>query len=545
MSVRITDSKRNSTHKKLAWWRFVPWVLAACCFIGLVWLRFGAELGDFGLVNVLSYLLLFAASIFSLLALMLTTSWRVWLSALLVPIAIGAFLLTLFRLDGVDAEIVPKFVWRWNRSAVLPESKAATALTADSFFASRETDYPQFLGPNANSTLPTVEVETNWAEHPPRIAWKQSIGKGWSGFAVQGNAAYTMEQRERDEWVTCYDADSGQLLWHYAIPGLHFHPLGGTGPRATPAIHDGLVYAQSAVNELVCLDMRSGERIWAIDMLKATNSTQADFEDAVAWGRSASPVIVDGKVIAALGGAPNTKPQSLIALDAKTGVEVWRAGTDQISYSTPVIAELHGQPQILYISESKVTAFAITDGAELWSVKWPSHSNSDASVSQPIVVDDSHVFLSKGYGGGAELLEISKVESTWSAETVWKADGVLRTKFTSCVISDGYAYGLNDGILECVNLETGKRTWKKGHYHHGQVLLVGETLVITAENGSVVLVDTNPKELCELASLQVIGDVTWNTAALSGNRLLMRNSAESACVILPLKTDTPKEAASE
>jgi len=513
-------------------------------------MRFGAEVNDFGFVNVVSYLLVFAAAIFGLLAMMLTTRRRVWLTALLTPIAVGALLLAIFRLDRVDSEIVPKFVWRWTKAAELPESKGAATLAEDAFFAPRDTDYPQFLGPNADSTLPTVEVETNWSKHPPKIAWKQAIGKGWSGFVVQGNAAYTMEQRDKEEWVSCYDADSGQMLWHYAIPGLHSHPLGGTGPRATPAIFDGRVYAQSAVNQLVCLDMRTGELVWSFEMLTATKSTQADFEASVAWGRSASPVIVDGKVLAALGGITqggdaNSTLHSLIALDPKTGNEVWRAGSDQISYSTPVVATLLGQPQILYISESTVTAHAIVDGAELWSVKWPSHSNSNANVSQPIALDDSHVLLSKGYGGGAELLKISRNDSSWTAETVWKSEGVLRTKFTSCVIKDGHAYGLNDGILECVNLETGKRTWKKGRYRHGQVLLIGDTLVITAENGSVVLVATDSNELRELASLQVIGDVTWNTAALSGNRLLIRNSDEAACIILPLKTATLKDAASD
>lgn len=544
MSDQVTDIE-NSSPKKLAWWRFVPWVLSASCILGLLWMRFGAEVDDFGILNVTSYLLVLAASIFALLAMILTTSRPIWLTALLTPIVIGAVLLSFYRLDRVDSEIVPKFVWRWSKAAELPAVQGAAMEAADSLFAPQDTDFPQFLGPNANATLPNVEVETNWSENPPKIAWKQPIGKGWSGFAVQGNAAYTMEQRDKEEWVSCYDIESGQLLWHYAMPGLHFNPLGGTGPRATPAIFEGRIYAQSAVSELVCLNMRTGELIWNFDLLKAAKSTQAEFEASVAWGRSASPVIVDGKVIAALGGSANAKPQSLIALDAKTGSEIWRAGNSQISYSTPVVATLLGQPQLLYISESTVSAHSIADGAEMWSVKWPSHSNSDANVSQPIAIDDSHVLLSKGYGGGAEMLKISKNDSTWSADSVWKSEGVLRTKFTSCVVLDGHAYGLNDGILECVELKTGKRTWKKGRYRHGQVLLVGDTLVVTAENGSVVLVAADSKELRELASLQVIGDVTWNTAALSGNRLLIRNSDEAACVILPLKSATKKDAVRE
>ena len=319
VSDHVTESNLESAPAKLAWWRFIPWVLASCCLIALLWMRFGVEVGDFGFLNVLSYMLVFAGLIFGFVAMVLTTSPRVWLTGMMALVAAGAVLFACFRIDRVDSEIVPKFVWRWTEAAALPESSGGVTVAEDSFFSARETDYPQFLGPNANSTLPTIDVESDWKEHPPKIAWKQPIGKGWSGFAVQGNAAYTMEQREQEEWVSCYDADSGQLLWHYAIPGLHFHPLGGTGPRATPSIYEGRVYAQSAVSNLVCLDMRTGELIWSFDMLKATNSTQSEFEALVSWGRSGSPVIVDGKVIAALGGAASSNLQPLIALDAKTG----------------------------------------------------------------------------------------------------------------------------------------------------------------------------------------------------------------------------------
>ncbi len=410
MSDRDKKFEGESGTKRLAWWRFIPWVLAVCCLLGLLWLRFAAELGDFGFLNVLTYLLIFAIAIFTLLALMLTAARRIWLTALLLPICVGAVLLLFFRLERVDSEIVPKFVWRWSKVAALPESKGEPTPAADDFFAPRPTDFTQFLGPQANATLPNIAVETDWSAHPPKIAWKQPIGKGWSGFVVQGNAAYTMEQRDQEEWVSCYNVEDGTLLWHYAIPGLHFHPLGGTGPRATPLLFENRVYAQSAVNQLVCLDMRSGELVWSFDILKASKSTQADFESSVAWGRSASPIIVDGKIVAGLGGSASSgsTPQSLIALDYKTGTEIWRTGNGQISYSTPTVATLLGQSQILYVNEVNAASYAIADGAELWSVKWPSHSNGDANVSQPIVIDDSHVLLSKGYGGGAELLQISK-----------------------------------------------------------------------------------------------------------------------------------------
>ncbi len=536
MSMQTSEGGLKPGTHPLVWWRFMPWVVSVCFLIGLVWLRWGAETSDFGLQNVLTYLMTLAAWGFSVLGAMLTSHRRNWLALLLVPIAFVAGFLAMFRVVRVDAEIVPQFAWRWSESAALPDAETTNASPLDEFFAPRATDYPQFLGPDANSTLLATEIETDWQAHEPRILWKQPIGKGWSGFAVQGDAAYTMEQREQEEWISCYDANTGKLLWHYAIPGLHFNALGGTGPRATPTIYDGRVYAMSAVSELVCLDMRSGARIWSVDLLKITGSTQSEFESKVTWGRSPSALAIDGKVVIPLGGTSASPMQSLIAFDAKTGAEVWRAGDDQISYSSPTVVTLQGQRQILYVSEAKLSAFAIADGKTLWSEPWPSHSNGDANVSQPIAIDDTRVLMTKGYGSGAQVIEIALQAGAWSTKSLWKVEGVLRTKFTSCVIKDGCAFGLNDGILECVDLSNGKRLWKKGRYRHGQVLLLGNELLITAENGSLVLVAADSKEFRELATLPVIGDVTWNTAALSGDRLLMRNSDEAACVILPLKS---------
>jgi outer membrane protein assembly factor BamB len=132
-------------------------------------------------------------------------------------------------------------------------------------------------------------------------------------------------------------------------------------------------------------------------------------------------------------------------------------------------------------------------------------------------------------------------DSGWKFDVVWRDSGTLKTKFTSPVVRGAYAYGLSDGILECVRLSDGKRQWKKGRYRQGQVLLVDDVLLVTSESGSIVLVAAEPEEFRELAKLDVIGDVTWNVPALSGDRLLVRNADEAACLRLPLaegKADT-------
>ncbi len=541
MTIQVTSAR--------SLWRGLAWAPAAICLIAIVYLRANAENMDFGMVNVLTYLLAMAMWIATIAALGFSSGTRSAVVVLLVPIVLGGLFFAFYRLERFDSEINPRFVSRWQPYSELPVAASsggsksgsaeagATAASplSDNFFATRSTDFPEFLGPERDATLPQQQLKTNWQQDPPRIAWKQPIGQGWSGFAVQGDAAYTLEQRDQTEWVTCYNANTGQLLWHFEMPGMHTHPLGGTGPRSTPTVRNGKVYAMSAVSELVCLDLRSGEKIWSAGLNELAGVTKEVFEKEVSWGRSASPLVVAGKVIVPLGGSADMSLQSLIALDADTGQELWRGGSDQISYATPVLASLLGQPQILIVSQSLLSAHSLETGAELWSVAWPGHSNSDASVSQPIVIDDAHVLMSKGYGGGAQLLEISKSDAAWETTVKWQSSAVLKTKFTSCVVYRDHAFALSDGILECVDVWTGKRAWKQGRYRHGQVLLVGDTLLVTTEAGEIVLVAADPEKHRELASLAVIGDVSWNTAALSGNRLLMRNSNEAACVLLPLR----------
>jgi outer membrane protein assembly factor BamB len=122
----------------------------------------------------------------------------------------------------------------------------------------------------------------------------------------------------------------------------------------------------------------------------------------------------------------------------------------------------------------------------------------------------------------------------WQVREVWQQRAEMKCKFTSPVRWGDHVYGLDDGILACIDLTTGKRAWKQGRYKHGQVLLCGDLLIVQAEDpGDVVLVRMSPKEPVELARLAALGSKTWNNPALSGNHLLVRNDREAVCYELP------------
>jgi outer membrane protein assembly factor BamB len=148
--------------------------------------------------------------------------------------------------------------------------------------------------------------------------------------------------------------------------------------------------------------------------------------------------------------------------------------------------------------------------------------------------------VSKGYGLGARLVKIARQGDEWTAQTLWPVEDegkrVLKTKFANVAIRDGFVYGLDDGTLQCVELETGRPRWKSGRFGHGQILMVEDLILVMAEStGELALVEASPEKFRELGRFQALDrGKTWNNLALAGPYLLVRNAAEAACLKLPL-----------
>ncbi len=410
------------------------------------------------------------------------------------------------------------------------------------FRLTSEFDFPQFLGPQRTGWVRSPELARDWESNPPRLIWQRTIGPGWSSFAANQNYAVTMEQRGEEECVVCYELATGNSVWSHAIVGRHDTALGGVGPRATPTIYNGYVYALGATGVLRCLN-ESGELVWSDDLRKRYGVTSQEDEANVMFGRSASPLIVDACVVVA-GGGPQGRAKNLVAFDCLTGELKWESEcklptgeADQIAYASPTLATLAGQRQILIVNESTASGHNAQTGELLWSHSWPGRSNGAASVSQAVPIENNRVLLTKGYSGGAELIELSASAGSegesLSVKSIWKVARVLQTKFSNVVVHHGHAYGLSEGILECVDIATGRRRWKNGRYGHGQVLGVNELLFILSEDGELHLLEMNPEKATHLSSIPMLPGKSWNNLCLVNKRLLARNAEHAVCYELP------------
>ncbi len=263
------------------------------------------------------------------------------------------------------------------------------------------------------------------------------------------------------------------------------------------------------------------------------------------WGNSCSPLVLEerGVVIFAIGNPIEEKNcrGSLVALELETGKLRWQACEHTSSYASPTVTTLGGQPTLLMVNENYLSAINPDDGKELWQHPWPGLSDSNASCSQPVPLGAEQVLLSKGYGVGSTLLKISQADGKWQVKPEWTpaVRPGLKTKFGNVLVRDGYGYGLADVYLECVELKSGKSMWKKRRrqeFGHGQMLLVGDVMLILSETGELVAVRCSPKKYEELGALPAITaeGVSWNNLALSGDLLLVRNDQEAACYRLPV-----------
>lgn len=388
--------------------------------------------------------------------------------------------------------------------------------------ASSDAEWPGFRGPDRDSSVHGGRIDTDWSRTPPVQLWRRAIGPGWSSFAVRGDLIYTQEQRGDDEIVSAYRMSTGEPVWRHRDPVRFWESNGGAGPRATPTLHNGNVYAFGATGILNALDANSGRLLWSRNVAVETKT------DVPGWGFASSPLVVDDVVIVAA-------DATLVGYDAATGRPRWVGPIHRGSYSSPQRTTIDGVPQVLLLGGSGVTSLAPSNGTLLWEHSW-----QGVAIVQPAMTSDGVVINTIGGtgGNGTRRLAVTHGPSGWNVEERWTSNG-LKPYYNDFVVHKGFAFGFDGSILACIDMETGKRVWKGGRYGNGQLLLLADqdVLLVLSEDGNLALVAATPDEFKEIARVPAIEGKTWNHPVLVGDVLLVRNGEEMAAFRLSLASD--------
>jgi outer membrane protein assembly factor BamB len=472
-------------------------------------------------------------------------SGRIRPVSMVAAILIACIPCTLVRTEGLRGGF-SEFHWRWTPTPeeillaqssedlapippaappakeIVAESPAAKASIDDVAISpppsvpKRPVDWPGFRGSLRDGVVRNVRIETDWSKSPPLELWRRPIGPGWSSFAVDvdGDAFYTQEQRGDDEIVASYRLSTGKPIWRHRDAVRFYESNAGAGPRGTPTIHDGRVYAFGATGILSALDAGTGAVLWSRNVAAETAV------EVPQWGFSSSPLVIDDIVVVAAEG-------KLAAYDIATGKSRWFGPAGGFSYSSPHLVTIDGVPQIVHLRGNGAASFAPSDGAMLWQ-----HEVRGGAIVQPALTADGNVLINGiGMAGGEGLrrLEIAHQSGEWTVNQRWASTG-LKPYFNDFAVHNGHAFGFDGTILSCIDLADGARKWKGGRYGGGQLVLLADQslLLVLSDEGEIALVSATTDGFKELSRFKAIEGKTWNHPVLVRDTLLVRNGEEMA-----------------
>ncbi|MEX2315954.1 MAG: PQQ-binding-like beta-propeller repeat protein [Pirellulales bacterium] len=305
-------------------------------------------------------------------------------------------------------------------------------------------DWPQWRGPNRDAKATGFKAPATW---PAALTkkWDVTVGDGVANPSLVGDRLYVIAREGENEVVRCLNTATGGEVWQKSYPAAPAASPADSfpGPRATPTVADGKVLTLGVQGLLVCWNAADGKQLWQKDEFVGASPT---------FFTSSSPIVVDGKCIAQLGGKTDG-PGAMLAFDMATGEEKWRANEGSGSYGSPVLMSVDGMQVVIGPSETKLVAVNAADGKVVWQIPY---RQGNYNAATPIV--DGQTLIFAGPGRGLTAVKFSKQGDELKEEEVWKyADNSLI--YNTPVHKDGNLFGLSTmSQLFCVKLEDGKAT---------------------------------------------------------------------------------------
>ena len=388
-------------------------------------------------------------------------------------------------------------------------------------------DWPQWRGPLRNGKSTETGINTNWRAVPPKIAWRHKIGGGYSSISVIGNRLYTMDRQGDQERVICLSAEDGKELWTHSYQ-TNFKSIDyNAGPRATPAISGKYLYSVGSTGTFLALELPEDpngkpRELWHHDLI---NEFSAELPR---WGIACSPLVEGNMVIVQPGGING----SVAAFDRNTGKVIWSALSDQNGYSSPILAELADERQVVAFTGKGVAGLRLKDGHLLWYYDWP--EQFQGNIATPISAGN-FLFISSGYdNGGCALLEISKKAEGFHADPVYaKRRKLMQNHHSTCILHEGCLYGFDKGVLKCVDLRTATEKWVSRKPEKGCLTYADGHLVILSEKGELSIIKASPDKCTILGTMELFDRAeTWAVPVLSRGKLYVRDKEEIVCLDL-------------
>ncbi|MBY0587990.1 PQQ-like beta-propeller repeat protein [bacterium] len=457
------------------------------------------------------------------------------------------------RLDGFDGTYIPEFAWRWSpqRGEQRLTNSVRSPKDSNEIFPDQivEGDWPGFRGPQRDSQVLKVAINTDWAKKEPKILWTIPVGLSWSSMSVVGDWLFTQEQLGNEEAVVCYNTKTGQERWRHVAPALFKEIVSGPGPRATPTVDGQRLYTVGGTGLFHALEAGTGKEIWMHDLIKEYGARLPE------WGFSCSPLVMAEQVVVYVDGKDG---RGLVAFQTQTGKETWHIPISGMNYASAQKVVIGGVDMMLFVGDQGLLGIEPATGKILFDIK-PTGFKM-APMVQPQLIDGNSIILAVGDGAGSARVTVTppgesitrgdppadrpvafasdtkeSPASVWSVKQDWETKS-LKPAFNDFVQHDGALFGFDQNIFACIDAKTGSKLWKKGRYGFGQAIAFPESkaVLVVAESGEIILIAMDKKEHRELGTFPAVEGKTWNHPAFAHGVLFVRSGEEMAAIdILP------------
>ncbi len=433
-------------------------------------------------------------------------------------------------------------------------------------------DWPQFLGPERNSTSTEKGILRSWPETGPEILWTTNIGIGYGGPVIGKGLVYLLDRNEdKGDIMRCFDLNDGKERWQYPYdaPGTVMFP----GSRSVPTLDGNYVYSVGGFGDLYCIDINTHLPVWHVNIWTGFGGDSGNTEPGNSgsgpggfaprgnfpiWAISQCPLVYGDLLIVA-----SQAPQAgVVAFNKLTGDVVWKTpNLGNETYVSPAIVKVDGQDHIVMVTSSTnpvgrpelaktpgtVTGIEPLTGKILWNFSgWECH----ISVAPALDAGNNKILLVGGYELGAMMIQVEKqADGSFGVKELYKTvEFGDQTK--PPVLYNGYfyaQYGTNnrrDGMA-CMSMD-GEVMWKTKRdpdFNKGSMILVDGVLLATDGAKKLFMIEPDPSGFRPLASAELLtdppategrggrfGTMNWAPIALSGGKLLIRDQSRLICV---------------
>jgi len=397
--------------------------------------------------------------------------------------------------------------------------------------AARGEDWPAYLGPNGNGTSSETGLALTWDESGPPVVWRKTLGESFSPPVVGEGRLVVLHRVGEEEVVECLDAKTGRSCWNasYGTRYVDRYNYNG-GPRSSPAIDGDRVFTYGAEGVVSCWELDTGKRVWQRPLHEDLRAPQEFFGVG-------TPPVVDGDLVLLNPGGPDGA--GLVALNKRDGSTVWKTGDCGASYSTPLVADIDGKRQALFLAKSGLFIVAPRTGEILREFPFRSELRESVNAASPVVVGNE-VFLSAAYKVGAVLL---RVQSD-GLEAVWRDVDVMQNHWATSIHHDGFLYGIHgrhsrDAVMRCVDWDTGKLKWESPWLRGRLTFIMADGHFIAMdERGYLVVIKVDPERYVKKAEARLLRPPCWAPPILANGLLYVRNEIELLC--LDLRPQAPE-----